>query len=57
MIHRLENGSFTRNICRRSTLCKSLAGNSVDVLTITEDHPFEDLEKGYIVIIARIHPG
>lgn len=46
-----------RTICRRTYLCKTLAGNNVDLLTITEDHPYQHLDRAYIVIIARIHPG
>ena len=54
---KIESDTFTRSICRRGLLCKTLAGNNVDILTITEEHPFQELEKGYIFIIARIHPG
>lgn len=57
LYEKIESDPFTRSICRRSQLCKSLAGNNVDLLTITENHPFQELEKGYIVITARIHPG
>ena len=46
-----------RHICQRQLLCKTAAGNRVDILSITENHPFQDLDKGYIVITARIHPG
>ena len=46
-----------KSICRRTSLCKTLAGNNVDLLTITEDHPFQELDKGYVIITARIHPG
>lgn len=34
-----------------------MAGNRVDILTITENNPHYNVEKGYILITARIHPG
>lgn len=56
-IEKVETDQFLQTICRRAPLCKTLAGNNVDLLTITEDHPFQEIDKCYIVITARIHPG
>lgn len=43
MYEKIESDHFTRNICKRSLLCKTAAGNNVDILTVTEDHPFQEL--------------
>ena len=39
LMYKIESDAHLRNICQRSPLCKTLAGNRIDVLTITEDHP------------------
>lgn len=57
MIEKIEADPYLRNICLRTPLCKTIAGNRVDILTVTEDHPFQELDKPYIVLTARIHPG
>lgn len=49
--------SENRRILKRSLLTKTLVGNRVDLLTITEEHPCPSLKKGYIIIGARVHPG
>jgi hypothetical protein len=36
---KIESDSVLRSICQRTALCKTLAGNRVDILTITENHP------------------
>eukprot|EP01039_Chlorochromonas_danica_P010176 gene10176-11260_t len=44
----------------RRNLCRSLGGNTVDLLTITErgtTGPVEARNKAAIIITARIHPG
>lgn len=46
-----------RKLMKRSLLTKTLVGNRVDLLTITEEHPNPSIKKGYIVIGARVHPG
>jgi hypothetical protein len=56
-ITKIEADSYLRTICQRSSLCKTIAGNNVQLLTITEEHPFQKIKKGYIIITARIHPG
>ena len=38
MLNKIESDPHLRNICQRSPLCKTVAGNHVDVLTITENH-------------------
>lgn len=58
-LHRLEHDPERNRLFKRQRLCESLAGNRVDLLTITE--PTDDKEelgnrKG-IVLSARIHPG
>lgn len=35
---KIESDAHMRTICQRNPLCKTLAGNTVDVLTITENH-------------------
>ena len=42
----------------RSTLCKTLAGNKVDLITITEKAPaLEVAKRKGVVVTARVHPG
>jgi hypothetical protein len=42
----------------RNTLCRTIAGNKCEYLTITNRVPFEvDQKKEGVVISARIHPG
>jgi murein tripeptide amidase MpaA len=39
-------------------LCKTLAGNDCELLTITEKSSFEELQKKKAVVISsRVHPG
>ncbi len=44
------------DICSRATLCKSLAGNKVEYITIT-DKTADIRHKRSVVITARVHPG
>lgn len=46
-----------KKIVKRSLLTKTLVGNRVDLLTITEEHPYKNIKKRYIVVGARVHPG
>ena len=46
------------NYVTRNTLCRTIAGNKCEYLTITNRVPFEvDQKKEGVVITARIHPG
>jgi murein tripeptide amidase MpaA len=56
-LQKFELDPVQRLYFKRSALCKTLAGNRVDVLTITEDHPDESLEKAHIIISGRVHSG
>ena len=42
----------------RNTLCRTIAGNKCEYLTITNRVPYEvDKKKEGVVLTARIHPG
>jgi Zinc carboxypeptidase/Cytosolic carboxypeptidase N-terminal domain len=44
--------------CVRKNLCRSLGGNMMHYLTLTEPAVLEDLKKKEVVVItARVHPG
>jgi murein tripeptide amidase MpaA len=46
------------SICTRKTLCLSLAGNKVEMLTITSKNNLENMSKRKgVFITARVHPG
>jgi len=46
------------NYVTRNTLCRTIAGNRCEYLTITNRVPHEvDVKKQGVVITARIHPG
>ena len=55
----LELSKKHLKVLRRDTLCKTLAGNRCEVLTITDPSPSpEDItNKVAVVITARVHPG
>jgi hypothetical protein len=56
---KLQHKPNVRKLFRRDELCKSIAGNRVDVLTVTA--PAESPEmlntRVVVVITARVHPG
>ena len=56
---KLESDPKTANYVYRRTLCRTLAGNKCDVLTITErsEGAVETKYKPGIIVSARIHPG
>ena len=59
---KIESDPRIRTILRRKLLCRSLAGNRCDVLTITNPRhppasPGATAGKKYVVISARVHPG
>ena len=57
-IYEIESDPARRAICVRKTLCKTLAGNDCDVLTITEKSDFAAMQqKKAVIISARVHPG
>lgn len=44
--------------CHRRTFCTSLAGNKVELLTITSKNNLENLNKRKgVFLTARVHPG
>ncbi|KAJ3125319.1 Cytosolic carboxypeptidase 1 [Nowakowskiella sp. JEL0407] len=47
------------NRCVRQELCRTLGGNRVDLLTITDfqDTSIEMNERRYIFLMSRVHPG
>ena len=58
-LHQLQMDQ-TRNITfRRTSLCKTLAGNHCDLLTITEQTgSLEELQKrSGVILTSRVHPG
>jgi cytosolic carboxypeptidase protein 2/3 len=58
-IARLEADPKKKHRFRRKELCKSIAGNSVDILIITSfGTDFEEMKKRKgVVISSRVHPG
>lgn len=57
-IYEIESDVARRAICQRKTLCKTLAGVDVEMLTVTEKGDFEAMQKKRAVVIsARVHPG
>lgn len=48
-----------RDVCRRTSLCRTLAGHQCDLLTITDftASVVEMTERQYVVLSARVHPG
>jgi murein tripeptide amidase MpaA len=54
----IERNPRMKNFCTIRSLCRSLAGNSCDYLTITNKSKSSNLKpKKAIVISARVHPG
>jgi len=49
----------TKSILKRTVLCKSLAGNDLDLLLITNFDSSEDeiAARKAIILTARVHPG
>ncbi len=46
-----------KKIAKRTLLTKTLVGNKVELLTVTEEHPDPNFKKGFVVVSARVHPG
>uniref|UniRef100_A0A8C8C7K1 Peptidase M14 domain-containing protein n=1 Tax=Oncorhynchus tshawytscha TaxID=74940 RepID=A0A8C8C7K1_ONCTS len=54
----IERDPHRSRFCKVRTLCRSLAGNLVPVLTVTNPSHREDrIHKPAVVLTARIHPG
>jgi len=55
----MEDDLIKSKFMRRKLLCKSLAGNVVDLITITA--PVEDPSdlsfRPVVILTARVHPG
>jgi cytosolic carboxypeptidase protein 2/3 len=57
-LYDIEQDPKRREIITRKTMCKSLAGNDCELLTITAKGDFETMQaKKAVVISARVHPG
>lgn len=58
---KIEKDPYTQNFFYRNTLCRSLAGNKVEFLTVTskDKDPTSEkaLSKKGIFISSRVHPG
>ena len=58
---RIERDTTTHSFCHRSTLCRSLAGNRCEYLTITskdkDPNSAKAKAKKGVFISARVHPG
>ncbi|PRP74462.1 hypothetical protein PROFUN_06591 [Planoprotostelium fungivorum] len=55
----LEDEPNIRNKMRRTTLCKTMAGNSTDLLTITTFPASKEVirSRPVVVLTSRVHPG
>lgn len=58
-LHELQSDPQRQKTFRRRKLCHSLAGNSIDMLTVTNpvSKPEEMKPRRKVVISARVHPG
>ena len=57
----IEKDKLTQNFFHRSTLCRTLAGNKCEYLTITskdkDPKSAKALSKKGVFLSARVHPG
>jgi len=57
----IEKDPYTQNFFHRNTLCRTLAGNKCEYLTITskdkDPKSQQSLDKKGVLISARVHPG
>ena len=60
-LSRIERDRFSQNFVNRSTLCRTLAGNRCEYITITSKERDPNSEKSKakkgVFISARVHPG
>ncbi|XP_028970678.2 cytosolic carboxypeptidase 2 isoform X2 [Esox lucius] len=59
-LSQIEQDPRCSRFCKVRTLCRSLAGNLVPVLTVTKPSQLGDKDGSYkpaVVLTARIHPG
>lgn len=59
MLKRICLPSYSKDRLRRTDLCKTLAGNTVELLMVTNFTSSEDAiaERKCIIISSRVHPG
>ena len=58
LLTRIEINEKISDFCVRKTLCRTIAGNRCEYLTITsKDNESETIRKKCVVISARVHPG
>lgn len=58
-LQEFRNDPVQSRICKQRVLCRTLAGNSVYVLTVTNPsrRPADAEAKQIVVVTARVHPG
>lgn len=58
-LNRVCNPALTKGKLKRTHMCRSIAGNSVDMLIITnlESSQDEIAERPAVIISSRVHPG
>ena len=60
-LSRIERDRFSQNFFHRSTLCRTLAGNRCEYITITSKDKDPNSEKSKskkgVFISSRVHPG
>ena len=57
-LNEFEKDEKKYNYITRKSLCTTLGGNNVDIITIAANEKNEDIsERTGIVIMARVHPG
>jgi len=57
-LNKICNDPIKSQFCTRKTLCMSLAGNKVEMLTITSKNNLESINKRKgVFLTSRVHPG
>ncbi len=57
-LNKISSDPIKTTFCTRRTLCLSLAGNKVEMLTVTSKNNLENLPKRKgVFLTARVHPG